>query len=400
MQSPTNGPRLRLAIGYESLGPYHLARLQAVAKQSDILAVEFSRKSATYDWQTTSTADFQRETIAENALQTPFTEISAKLNAALTSFRPDVVFVPGWAAAEALAMLHWCRLSGVPAVVMSDSQEIDSRRSTISETVKSALLSQFDGAFVAGQRHTAYLNRLGFHNHPIATDYDVVDNQHFAHSECMPANTERKIFLCCARFVKKKNLFFLLRAYREFLDRVGEDDAPPLVIVGDGPLRSTLEFERNSLGLNDIVHMPGYIQYDALPAFYHAARCFILPSTVEQWGLVVNEAMAAGCPVLVSERAGCVPELVKDGQNGFHFDPDKSGSLADKLVWLHQNPEKLNRFGDKSLEVIDKYGLDAHAKSVMYLARKTMNTPRKKYNLLQKMILRMCMKQSLASRLK
>src|SRR5205807_667519 len=79
-------------------------------------------------------------------------------------------------------------------------------------------------------------------------------------------------------------------------------------------------------------HMPGFKSYQDLPTYYGLAGAFVLPSESEQWGLVVNEAMAAGVPVIVSDRCGSAPELVQDGWNGFTFPVGDSKRLADLLL--------------------------------------------------------------------
>jgi 1,2-diacylglycerol 3-alpha-glucosyltransferase len=98
-------------------------------------------------------------------------------------------------------------------------------------------------------------------------------------------------------------------------------DARDLVVCGDGDLRPRLHALARELGLEQRVHWPGFVQYPDLPVYYALADAFILASTIEPWGLVVNEAMACGLPVLVSDRCGCAPDLVPEGQNGFTFKP-------------------------------------------------------------------------------
>ena len=100
------------------------------------------------------------------------------------------------------------------------------------------------------------------------------------------------------------------------------------MILGDGHLRPQLTRRVEQLGIAEDVLLPGFKQYDELPAWYGLAGAFVLASTTEQWGLVVNEAMASGLPVLVSERCGCAPDLVEDGVNGFTFDPYDVEGLA------------------------------------------------------------------------
>src|SRR2546430_4911373 len=186
--------------------------------------------------------------------------------------------------------------------------------------------------------------------------YDVVDNGYFARraSELRTSNFEirkkhglpENYFLASARFIEKKNLPSLIRAYGEYRQRssdfakatadreVGgqpsEVTAPcDLVLLGDGPLRETLNSQLSTLNLHRHVHLPGFKQYDELPVYYALAKAFVHASTTEQWGLVANEAIASGLPVIVSDRCGCVPELVNG--NGFTFDPFDEQELVERL---------------------------------------------------------------------
>ena len=137
-----------------------------------------------------------------------------------------------------------------------------------------------------------------------------------------------RYFLASARFIEKKNLSGLLHAYAAYR-RATPDDPWSLVVLGDGELRPELERLRGELGLDDVVSFPGYRSYQELPAYYGLASCFVHASTTEQWGLVVNEAMAAGLPVLVSNRCGCAANLVQEdgvqeGGNGFTSRSDET----------------------------------------------------------------------------
>src|SRR5205823_7578307 len=107
---------------------------------------------------------------------------------------------------------------------------------------------------------------------------------------------------------------------------------PPwdVVLLGDGPLREALNSQLSTLNLHPHVQLPGFKQYNELPVYYALAKAFVHASTTEQWGLVVNEAIASGLPVIVSERCGCAPELVRD--NGFTFDPTDEHVLASQLL--------------------------------------------------------------------
>src|SRR6266568_5498123 len=116
-----------------------------------------------------------------------------------------------------------------------------------------------------------------------------------------------------------------------------------LVLVGDGPLKADLCRLISDLNLYGHVHLPGFIQYRELPAYYALAGVFVHASTTEQWGLVVNEAMATGLPVIVSNRCGCVPDLVAEGKNGFTFDPGSVKALGKLMV-------DMSRLSDRRFE--------------------------------------------------
>ena len=185
-------------------------------------------------------------------------------------------------------------------------------------------------------------------------------------------------FLASARFIEKKNLIRLIEAYARYRQKaetlktenlkskpelgsqqsvVSSSVVPwSLVVLGDGALRSSLESQVSSLGLADFVRMPGFKQYPELPAYYAHAGAFIHASTTEQWGLVVNEAMASGLPVLVSNRCGCAQDLVQDGVNGFTFDPYNVEQLAQLMLRISDFRFPISDFGQASQRLIANWG--------------------------------------------
>jgi glycosyltransferase involved in cell wall biosynthesis len=140
-----------------------------------------------------------------------------------------------------------------------------------------------------------------------------------------------KYFLASSRFIEKKNLIRLVEAFAGYRRATGAG-AWDLVLLGDGHLRQQLVASISRYGLDDAVHMPGFRQYQDLPAYYGLAGAFVHASSTEQWGLVVNEAMAAGLPVIVSKACGCADELVVPGKNGYLFDPTVPPELTACLV--------------------------------------------------------------------
>lgn len=326
----------RVALCFVRFGPYHRARAAALARHCEVHEVEFSRRDG-YGW-AYEQADAVCPRVTLSAGRPCSTRaLRATVHTALSRIAPDVVAVPGWSEPAALAVLAWARERNVPAVLMSESNADDTPRSLPVELAKARALRGFSAALVGGSRASDYVRALGMPNDRVFLGYDAVDNTHFRAgalaARCRAEKMRSRLgappryFLASARFVPKKNHLRLLLAYARYRALAGEA-AIDLVLLGDGELRPVIEAHRRALGIEDHVRLPGFRQYDELPAWYGLATAFVHPSTTEQWGLVVNEAMAAGLPVLVSERCGCAPELVDEGANGHTFAPFNVGRLA------------------------------------------------------------------------
>jgi glycosyltransferase involved in cell wall biosynthesis len=325
-ETEINTPRVAVVI--HRMGPYHKARLEALALRVPTLAVETCGVDETYGWETVADGAFRRVTLfATEAEARDLQHLSAAMAKALTDFAPGVVAVPGWSDPAGLMALGWARRNGVSAILMSDSQAIDAPRRAATETVKRIVVGMADAGLVAGRPHADYLAGLGMPREAIALGYDVVDNAYFSvgaeAARADPAARERlglppRYLLALSRFVEKKNLETLLTAHGAWFAQA--IDPVPLLLVGDGPLR-----DRLASVLKPGAVMRAFAPYETLPVLYGLAEGFVLSSTVEQWGLTVNEAMASGCPVIASSRAGVTAELVEDGVTGIVAEPTLTG---------------------------------------------------------------------------
>jgi glycosyltransferase involved in cell wall biosynthesis len=219
-----------------------------------------------------------------------------------------------------------------------------------------------------------YVRSLGLPADRIFTGFDVVDNDYFAREVAVvraaPETFRQRLslpdryFLASARFVRKKNLSGLLDAYAGYL-RLNGGETWPLVIVGDGELAGEIRNKIVEYGMTERVLTPGFVQYDALPAYYGLASAFVHASTTEQWGLVVNEAMASGLPVLVSKNCGCAEDLVEDGVNGFTFDPADPAALAASMSRMSSGALVLGAMGEASRRIISRWSPERFADGVV-----------------------------------
>ena len=358
-----NGP---IAILFDRLGPYHWARLQAAARLFRVVAVETCAVTREYQWKRIDEPRaFDRVTLFDDVSDgrnLKRERLRQKLTKALREADPAVALIPGWATPASLIALEWCLRNQRPAVVMSESNAFDEKRYTLAELIKRIVVSSFSAGLAGGQLQREYLVTLGLPRNRVFTGYDVVDNEYFRRKaeEVRSRRSEvrqkyglpENYFLASARFIEKKNLSMLIRAYaryRRFADsredgqRTTDNRPWDLVLLGDGPLKADICRLISDFRLHGHVHLRGFIQYRELPPYYALADAFVHASTTEQWGLVVNEAMATGLPVIVSNRCGCMPDLVAKGENGFTFNPESVEDLSKLMV-------DMSRLSDRRLE--------------------------------------------------
>jgi len=250
-------------------------------------------------------------------------------------------------------------------------------------------------ALVGGSRHRDYLTKLGMAQNRIFLGYDAVDNDHFregASKARQHAESERRrlglppeYFLSCCRFGAKKNLTALITAYAGYRDLTERPWA--LVLLGDGELRPAVTALVESLGLQNCVILAGAKGYNELPAYYGLARCLVHASTTEQWGLVVNEAMAAGLPVLVSERCGCSPELVQEHVNGYTFRPTDTERLAHLMLHVAADSALCKRLGEASASLVSAWGPQRFAAGLVGAVRACQGDGRPERTALDRLLL-------------
>lgn len=275
---------------------------------------------------------------------------------------PAAVVITGYYYPAMRAAAHWARQHGRPSIFMGDSQWGDRRRNVFREWAKGWWVRRhFDAAFAAGERTAVYLERMGIPREHIWTGYDVVDNDAIASGAVVARENALilrkrmglpdRFFLFVGRFAAEKNLFRLLDAYAGY--RKGGGRQPwGLVMVGRGPLDGLVQ--RQAQELEGVV-FAGFQQADRLPDYYGLASCLVLPSLSETWGLVVNEAMAAGLPVIVSHRCGCVPELVRSGFNGYLCDPLDIKGIAQSMEAVSSAAVDLDAMGIASRRMVALY---------------------------------------------
>ncbi len=255
----------------------------------------------------------------------------------LDRLNPEVILVPGYYTIPGVAAALWAKANRRRSVLMTESTGFDHKRVWWKEALKGALVrGLFDWAVAGGAPHRRYLETLGFRRDRIARFYDVVDNDFFAERShalrnCYTAadfDLPERYFLYVGRLAEEKNVIGLLNAYFEYRKSGGSWS---LVFVGDGPQHRELRAIAEASPFASNIRFEGLRGAPDLPQYYGFAGCFVLPSTREPWGLVANEAMACGLPLILSNRCGCAEDLLHEQENGFLFDPAKPGELAQRM---------------------------------------------------------------------
>lgn len=340
--------------------------------------MEMFKRDSDYEWNPVSTQDraYTRYTMMDcsSAEGRARRDLKRVVYRALDELAPSVLVVNGWGHRESRASLCWARSRRCPTVLLSDSVYENLPRNWYKELYKKWVVRNCASAFVAGTPQARYAVRLGIPKHKVFHPGScVIDNEYWriesqkARENAMLLRSRYNLpdsyFLCVARFLDIKNLPFLVRAFAAY-KRHTNDRETGLVLIGSGPDEDNIRAAIRESGLRNVL-LPGFLQADVTPIYYALASCFVLPSArFECWGLVVNEAMACGLPVLVSDQVGCAEDLVRYGENGYTFDPTDINALAQLMARVIGDDDKRARMGVESQRIIAGHSCDIGAQNL------------------------------------
>jgi glycosyltransferase involved in cell wall biosynthesis len=266
---------------------------------------------------------------------------------ALESCLPDAILCGGYNYLASWQALWWARTHSAPFFLWSESNSQDSRSGhPLLELLKTEFLRQCTGYVVPGQAALEYLRSRGIREERIFTAVNAVDNDRFAGgAECARGHATQlridlglpeRFFLFTGRLVREKGVFELLAAYAKLESALRQQLG--LVFVGDGTAREALEREASSVAPGTI-KFAGFAHREQLASYYALADALILPTYTDTWGLVVNEAMACGLPIILSRAAGCGADLVTEGENGRIVPPKDVEALVSAMNSFASRPD-------------------------------------------------------------
>lgn len=286
----------------------------------------------------------------------------------IARWQPDAVMVFGWSFQSHLQVLRYFK-NKVPVFFRGDSTLLDERQGVKTWLRRIALkwVYQFvDKAFYVGENNRQYYLKHGLKPSQLIPAYHAIENERFSEPEAKVKAADFRVslhldpgdflVLFAGKLEKKKKPAFLLK-----LAGAIEDRDIKFVFVGNGSLEAEL---KAAAGNDSRFKWVDFRNQSEMPAVYHAADCFILPSTGpgETWGLAANEAMACGLPVLLSDKVGGAVDLVKG--NGIIFQCDDVKSAASYIIALKNSYHLRQEAGSNSLKRIKEFSMVAIAISV------------------------------------
>ncbi|HVT44394.1 MAG TPA: glycosyltransferase family 4 protein [Thermoanaerobaculia bacterium] len=302
--------------------------------------------------------------------------INPGLFTALRRSRYDaVLFMLGWGSVTAWIGYAACILKSIPFFIYGDSSFVPEERSPFArarERLLRFLFARAAGFMITGRYNADYYRHYGGSDERFFFMPWAIDNERFAAAATMSGEEKRSIrrelgiaeeafvILFSGKLIERKRPGDLLAAF----ERMNERGNAALVFVGDGELRPALEGEAEARGLQG-VHFVGFVNQSRLPQIYGAADVLVLPSAFDPRATVVNEAMASGLPVIVTDRVGPSGDIVRHGENGFVIALEDVAGLAGRLDSLATNAEARCRMAARSQAIIAKWNYDMDVAGVV-----------------------------------
>ena len=290
--------------------------------------------------------------------------INRGVSRALSKSAPDLILCGGYNYVASWQALLWARGQKIPFILWSESNAKDLRRGhALVELLKNEFLRECSGFVVPGKAAREYLcTNKKIKGDIVFTAPNAVDNDLFCYAAAAARQNDgvhrrdlglpARYFLFAGRLVREKGVFELMAAYAKLEESVRQQIG--LVFVGDGESRQQLERQAAAISPG-MIRFAGFAQREQLAIYYALAEALVLPTYADTWGLVVNEAMACGLPVILSRTAGCAAELVVEKWNGWLVSPRDASSLVLVMQSFADQPELSVTMGANSSRHIAHY---------------------------------------------
>jgi len=294
-----------------------------------------------------------------------FRQINPSIIKELRDNHFDAIWVHGYASTTNWLSFAGAWMSKTPIIMRGESHLLNYRplwKRAFKHMALTFLFKRVAAFLPIGTLNTEYYKYYGVPDEKMFLTPYGVDNDFFSkkYNELKPLRNQIKkklglqpevpIILYASKMMPRKRAIDLLKAYEKIQNQINA----AIVFVGDGAERPLLEAYQKDNALKNI-YFVGFKNQTELPEYFSIADIFVLPSTDEPWGLIINETMNFGLPIITTDQVGAAPDLVKDGENGFIYPVGEIEKLADCLLKLLSDSELKTKMGKRSLEIIHKW---------------------------------------------
>jgi glycosyltransferase involved in cell wall biosynthesis len=362
------------------ISPYEIARFSLIQKaiNDDLLILFQSESDINRNWSVDlGTIDFKYKVLPDIPVRLRGKDVfTVHLNFSvyheLTIARPDVVISCGWDSLASYLAYLYCRMHGIKYVLWAGSTVYEqSWRRTLSLPLVKYLVRKSDSCIAYGSRAREYLMHLGANERKIFLGWNTVDNSFFSSNASITRQekelvkselgiTTSLVVLYVGQLIERKGVHDLLRAFSRLKQEYAD---VTLLMIGTGREKTNLLDYIQRTHIADVI-LSGFVDYTDLPKYFGISDLLVLPSREEVWGLVINEAMACGLPVITTKKVGASVDLVKHNVNGFVVRDSTPDDLLDALLQLVSNNELRRTMGETSSTMIGKFTMESTAEGV------------------------------------
>lgn len=363
----------KVILIHNMMAPYRMPLFQKLSEMPSIdLEVYFLSESApNRRWRVDRSYEFKHKVLPGVTLSYHGRDlfsyiINPTVPLELVRSRCDLVIISGWLDFACQAAFFTSKAWGKPNILWAEStiHEASWRRSVSLPLVK-LMVRGADACVASGTRSSQYLISLGAPSDKVFVAINTVDIDHFRSGSLLSAAERaalrrafgvegRKVILYSGRLTELKGVEYLLQAYWRLREEYADLG---LLIVGYGPEERSLKRLCVEQGIED-VHFVGHVDMEAMPKYYAISDLYVFPSLRDVWGMVINEAMACGLPVITTNKVGASADLIEHGVNGYVVEAGDPIALLEAMRRLVADPLLRGRMAENSRKRIRDFGLD------------------------------------------
>ena len=346
---------MRVAIVTNIPAPYRIPVYELLAAKSnlEICVFYFSGREPDREW------DFSRGLFNQVFLEERFVTLNGRfihfnpdIWKSLKSLNPDVVITTGFNPSHLVAFI-FAMFHNVRHICMTDGTLVSEKKLSFLHRLVRRFVFKRSASFIGASNGSfALFNDYGISSKLISKSHLCADNAAFFKSTCQKKNFD---FIFCGRFVPIKNPLFAIRVCQQVALRLGRRVS--ILFVGSGEMEAAMHAASAASAHEVHCEFSGFAQQGELPDLYGSARILLFPTLWDPWGVVANEACAAGLPVLISEHAGSANELVRNSENGYVL-PLNEESWVDAAVLLLTDEHLYNSMAVRGRDLVSEYSYE------------------------------------------